>query len=67
MQLPTPAERMHHTLRGLPVLPPHTQVRRVHGGWLGEVQKYDASVGSFPVAWRNGFWELCKVDDVTVI
>jgi len=34
---------------------------------LGEVQKYDASVGSFPVAWRNGFWELCKVDDVTVI
>jgi hypothetical protein len=67
MQPLPPAERMQLTLQGLPVLKPHTVVKRRTGGWIGEVQKYDCSIGSFPVAWRNGFWELCGADDVTVI
>ena len=67
MELLPPAERMHRTLRGLTVLPPQTMVKRRVGGMIGEVQKYDCSVGSFPVAWRNGSWELCGTDDVTVI
>jgi hypothetical protein len=67
MERLSPTERMQTTLHGLRILPPYTQVKRIVGGWIGEVQRYDCSIGSFPVAWSNGLWELCGADDVTVI
>ena len=61
------AKRMKQTLQGRSVLPPETRVARVVGGWLGVVQKFDCSVGGFPVRWDGGLWEICGIDDVTVV
>jgi hypothetical protein len=60
-------ERMKQTLQGQLVLAPLTRVKRNVGGWLGTVQKYDCSVGGFPVRYDGGMWELVGIDDVTVL
>lgn len=52
-------------------LPPGTRVGR-RDGVVGWVQNYRpdttvARLGVFPVAWNDGFWELCGADDVQAI
>lgn len=56
--------------RGTPPLPVGTRVQRIAGGQLGTVQKYDCSVGQFPVRWDDLWdgcgarWEICIPADV---
>jgi len=51
---------------------PGTRVLRLYGdraGMIrGTVQKHRPNqLGTFPVAWADGFWEICAADDVVVV
>lgn len=50
-------------------LPPGTHVVRLIGGQHGVVQKYGVEfpVGTFPIRWSGGLWEIVGADDVAVI
>lgn len=51
-------------------LPPDTRVQCERRLWVGTVQRYQLlpyNQGWFPVQWSWGGWEICGVDDVTVV
>jgi hypothetical protein len=47
-------------------LPVGVLVQRIYGGPLGRVATVHGR-GMFSVAWRDGLWDVCGVDDVRVV